>query len=100
MARQAQAAQQWAEIVAEAEAAGVPHAEVALKHSLPALKYHLYKSRKSGATSRGPRLLPVRLGDEPLMVDAHVGAVRLSFPEGCSPSYVAAVLAALQKASC
>lgn len=98
MARQA--SERWASIVTEAETAGIPHSEVALKHrvTLSALKYHVYKARKSGGARL--RLLPVRMGDEPTMLHAHVGAVRLSFPEGCSPSYVAALLTALSKAAC
>jgi hypothetical protein len=92
----------WAEIVAEAEAAGVPHAEIALKHrvSVPALKYHLYKSRRDGGAEARPRLLPVRLGNEPAMLQAQYGAIRLTFPEGCSPAYVAALLTALSKTAC
>jgi hypothetical protein len=101
MARRAPA--YWAEIVAEAEGSGVSHAEIAVKHrvSLSALKYHIYKSRKSERAPAGrPRLLPVRFAAEPMMLQAQVGAVRLSFAEGCAPSYVAALLTALSKASC
>jgi hypothetical protein len=95
-----QGSERWASIVAEAETPGVHHADIALKYrvSLSALKYHLYKARH--ARSVVPRLLPVRIGGEPLLLQAQVGAVRVSFPEGCSPSYVAALLAALAKAAC
>ena len=98
MARQA--AERWASIVAEAETPGAHHAEVALKHrvSLSALKYHVYKARRGRAVT--PRLLPVRIGTDPLLLQAQVGAIRVSFPEGCNPSYVAALLAALAKAAC
>jgi len=96
MARQS--SERWAEIVADAEASGVSHAQVAAKHrvSLPALKYHLYRARKGN----GPRLLPVRVGAEPMLLQAQCGPVRVAFPEGCSPTYVAAVLAALAKIAC
>jgi hypothetical protein len=94
MARRAPA--YWAEV----ESSGAPHAEIAVKHrlSLSALKYHIHKSRKSERAPAGrPRLLPVRFAGEPMMLQAQVGAVRLSFSEGCSPSYVAALLTALSK---
>lgn len=99
-------AEQWAEIVAAAEQAGASHAEVAAKHrvSLSALRYHVYKARKSPDSKPGrPRLLPVRVGAAPAapaLLEAQVGAVRLRFAEGCNPSYVAAVLSALSDASC
>jgi hypothetical protein len=98
MARQS--SERWAEIVADAEATGAPHAQVAAKYrvSLSALKYHLYRSRK--VTGNGPRLLPVRVGAEPILLQAQCGPVRVAFPEGCSPTYVAAVLAALAKITC
>ena len=56
----------WAAIVAEAEAAGVPHTGIAAKHSVPvaALKYHIYKRRKTGGSKSVPRVLPVRIGDD------------------------------------
>ena len=93
--------ERWASIVAEAETPGVQHADVAQRHrvSLSALKYHVYKARRSGR-SNTPRLLPVRVRTEPVILQAQVGAVRVSFPEGCSPSYVAALLAALANAAC
>lgn len=100
------ASERWAKIVAEAEQAGVSHAEIASKYRVPlsTLRYHIYKGRKSTiAVAASPRLLPVRIEREPSPVStlqAHVGAVRVSFAEGCSPSYVAAVLSALSKASC
>jgi hypothetical protein len=96
-----QASERWASIVAEAETPGVHHADIALKHrvSLSALKYHVYKARRGGR-SAAPRLLPVRIGAEPPLLLAQVGAVRVSFPEGCSPSYVAALLTALAKTTC
>jgi transposase-like protein len=96
-----QTSERWASIVAEAETPGVHHADVALKHrvSLSALKYHVYKARR-GARSVVPRLLPVRIGTEPPLLQAQVGAIRVSFPEGCGPSYVAALLTALAKATC
>jgi transposase-like protein len=97
------AAVRWAKIVAEAEGAGASHASVASKYrvALSTLRYQIYKARKS--TGAVPRLLPVRIEHEPspiAMLEAHVGAVRVNFSEGCSPSYVAAVLSALSKASC
>jgi len=99
MARQA--SERWASIVAEAETPGVRHSDVALKHrvSLSALKYHVYKARRS---ERGavPRLLPVRLGAEPVLLQAQVGAIRVSFSEACSPAYVTALLTALGKTAC
>ena len=103
-----QTAERWAAIVAEAEQAGVPHAQVAARHrvSLPALKYHLYKTRRANANRgqpRPPRLLPVQTAFEPTeraMLQAEVGAVRLRFPEGCDPTYVAALLSELRKAAC
>ncbi|HKU40700.1 MAG TPA: hypothetical protein VJR89_21215 [Polyangiales bacterium] len=99
MARQA--SERWASIVAEAEAPGARHADIALKHrvSLSALKYHVYKARR-GESTVAPRLLPVRIGAEPALLQAQVGAIRVSFSEGCSPSYVAALLTALGKAAC
>jgi len=86
--------------VAEAETPGVRHSDVALKHrvSLSALKYHVYKARRGERAA--PRLLPVRIGAEPPLLQAQVGAIRLSFSEGCSPVYVAALLSALGKAVC
>ena len=47
-----------------------------------------------------PRLLPVRIGAKPALPQAQVGAIGVSFSEGCSPSYVAALLTALGKAAC
>jgi transposase-like protein len=96
-----QALERWAAIVAEAETPGVHHADIAVKHrvSLSALKYHVYKARR-GVRTAAPRLLPVRIEAEPVMLQVQVGAVRVSFPEGCSPSYVAALLTALAKATC
>jgi hypothetical protein len=96
-----QTSERWASIVEEAETPGIHHADVALKHrvSLSALKYHVYKARRGGR-SVAPRLLPVRIGAEPPLLQAQVGAVRLSFPEGCSPSYIAALLTALAQATC
>jgi hypothetical protein len=95
------AAERWTSIVAEAETPGVRHADVALKHrvSLSALKYHVYKARRGGRGG-APRLLPVRIGAEPPVLQAQVGAIRVSFSEGCSPVYVAALLTALGKAVC
>jgi hypothetical protein len=91
----------WAAMVAEAETAGVPHTEVAAKHgvTVAALKYHIYKRRKAGAKS-APRVLPVRIGDEPRGLLAEFGSVKLSFSENCDPAYVAAVLSALGKSAC
>lgn len=88
----------WTAIVAEAESAGVPHGEIAAKHgvSLPALKYHIYKARSAGGKQE-PRVLPVRVGDERRTFQVEIGALRLSFAEGCEPSYVAAVLNAIGK---
>ena len=100
------AAEHWAKIVAEAEQSGASHVEVASRHrvALSTLRYHIYKARKSAAIPvASPRLLPVRMEREPSamsMLHAHVGTVRVSFSEGCSPSYVAAVLSELSKASC
>jgi hypothetical protein len=90
----------WAAIVTEAETTGVPHGEIAKKHgvTLPALKYHLYKSRGRGESkAQSPRVLPVRVDAAPATVEAEFGAVRVSFRDGCDPGYVAAVLAALGK---
>jgi hypothetical protein len=91
----------WAAIVAEAETAGIPHTEVAAKHgvTVAALKYHVYKRRKSGSKP-GPRVLPVRIGDERRGLLAEFGNVKLSFGDGCDPAYVAAVLNALGKSAC
>jgi len=99
MARQSSG--RWAEIVAEAEASGVPQAQVALKYhvSLPALKYHLYRARRT-VGSPPPRLLPVQLGYDRILLQAQCEPVGLAFPEGCSPAYVAAVLGALAKITC
>ena len=100
------AAERWAQIVAEAERAGASHAEVASKYRVPlsTLRYQIYKARRStAAAAASPRLLPVRIEHDrsPISIlHAHVGAVRLSFAEGCSPSYLAALLSALGKASC
>jgi hypothetical protein len=100
------AAGRWGKIIAEAEQAGASHAEVASKYrvALSTLRYHIYKARQSAvAAAATPRLLPVRVEREPSPIStlhAHVGAVRVSFAEGCSPSYVADVLSALIKASC
>jgi transposase-like protein len=101
MARRA--AEHWADIVAEAEQAGVSHAQVALKHrvSLSTLRYHVYKARRGGASKpSAPRLLPIRVDADATVLEAQVGAVRLRFAEGCNPSYVAAVLSALSNAPC
>ncbi|HEY3500010.1 MAG TPA: hypothetical protein VGK73_35215 [Polyangiaceae bacterium] len=72
--------------------------------ALSTLRYHIYKARKSATIPvASPRLLPVRIEREPSpisMLHARVGAVRVSFSEGCSPSYVAAVLSELSKALC
>lgn len=95
------ASERWASIVAEAETPGVRHVDIALKYrvSLSALKYHVYKARR-GERTAAPRLLPVRIGTEPALLQAQVGAIRVSFSEGCSPSYVAALLTALGKTAC
>lgn len=84
--------------MAEAEKAGLPHTEIAARHgvSLPALKYHIYKARNAG-TKAEPRVLPVRMADERRTFQVELGAVRLSFAEGCEPAYVAAVLSAVGK---
>jgi hypothetical protein len=74
---------------------------VEVRVPLSTLRYHIYKACRVAAAS--PRLRPVRIEREPMsssMLQAHVGAVRVSFAEGCSLSYVAAVLSALSKASC
>ena len=99
MARQA--AERWTSIVAEAEIPGVRHADIGLKHrvSLSALKYHVYKARR-GERTVAPRLLPIRSGAEPALLQAQVGAIRVSFSESCSPLYVAALLTALGKTAC
>jgi hypothetical protein len=49
--------ERWASIVAEAEATGARHADIALKYrvSLSALKYHVYKARR-GERTVVPRL--------------------------------------------
>lgn len=87
--------------MAEAETPGVRHSDVALKHrvSLSALKYHVYKARR-GERGTAPRLLPVRIGAEPPVLQAQVGTIRVSFSESCSPAYVAALLGALGKTVC
>ena len=80
-----QTAERWTSIVAEAEIPGAHHADIALKHrvSLSALKYHVYKARHGRAVT--PRLLPVRIGGETLLLQAQVGAIRVSFPRGAPP---------------
>jgi hypothetical protein len=97
-----QDAESWAAIVAEAEAAGVPHGEIAKKHGvkLATLKYHVYKSRSVAAktTQQTPRVLPVRVvGEASASVEAQFGSVRVSFRDGCEPAYVVAILSALGK---
>ena len=90
----------WAELVAEAETAGLPHTVVAAKHrvSPAALKYHIYKTRNAGAKVEAPRLLPVRTTGERRTFEVVLGALRLSFAEDCDPAYVAAVVSAVGKA--
>jgi len=93
--------ERWAEIVAEAETAGISQAAVAARHrvSVSALRYQVYKAR--GARGNGaPRLLPVRVSEERLTLQAQCGVIRLAFPEGCDPAYVASILAALSKLTC
>lgn len=93
-------AESWAAIVAEAETAGVPHRQIAEKHgvTLATLKYHLYRSRAAKHEQGAPRLLPVAVkAAASSSVEAQVGAVRVTFSDGCDPQYVAAVLSALAK---
>ncbi|HYJ10335.1 MAG TPA: hypothetical protein VEX18_15030 [Polyangiaceae bacterium] len=101
MARVAQRPEFWAIVVAEAQAGGQTLEQVAAKHSVtePALKYHLYKSRRATAkpSARGPRVLPIRVERESAAVEVQFGSLQLSFRDGCDPAYVAAVLSALGK---
>ena len=100
MARE-QRAEFWAAVVAEAQAGGASHAEIAAKHGVTeaALKYHFYKARRSGKRPAVPRVLPVRVkGESPsALIEAEFRGVRVSFREGCEPAYIAAVLGALGK---
>ena len=90
----------WAAVVAEAQAGGASHAEIAAKHGVTeaALKYHYYKARKT-VRRAATRVLPVRVkGEVPsALIEAEFRGVRVSFREGCEPAYIAAVLGALGK---
>jgi hypothetical protein len=88
-------------VVAEAQAGGQTLEQVAAKHSVTeaALKYHLYKTRRATArpSTRGPRVLPVRVERQSAVVEAQFGPLQVSFCDSCDPAYVVAVLGALAK---
>lgn len=99
MAKAARRPEFWAAIVAEAQAGGAPHAEIAAKHGVTesAFKYHFYKARKQPATAKRVPVLPVRVSDEARLISVELGgSLRLRFAEGCDPAYVAALVAKLR----
>jgi hypothetical protein len=62
MAKAARRPEFWTAVVAEAQAGGAPHAEIAAKHGVSeaAFKYHFYKARKQPATAKRVPVLPGR----------------------------------------
>lgn len=100
MAKAAERPEFWAAVVAEAQAGGASHADIAAKHGVTeaALKYHYYKARKPGKSTKRVPVLPVRLGDqEQRQMSVELGpSLRVRFAEGCDPSYVAALVAKLR----
>jgi transposase-like protein len=99
MAKAAQRPEFWAAVVAEAQAGGASHAEIAAKHGVTeaAFKYHFYKASKRPATAKHVPVLSVRVGDEARLISVELGgSLRLRFAEGCDPGYVAALVAKLR----
>lgn len=99
MAKAAQRPEFWAAVVAEGQASGASHAEIAAKHGVTeaAFKYHFYKARKQPATAKRVAVLPVRVGDEARLISVERGgSLRLRFAEGFDPGYVAALVAKLR----
>jgi transposase-like protein len=100
MAKVAQRREFWAAVVAEAQAGGASHADIAAKHGVTeaALKYHFYKARKPRTAAKRVPVLPVRLGDqEPRQMSVELGpSLRVRFAEGCDPAYIAALVTKLR----
>lgn len=101
MAQTRKGAEFWSKIVAEATSSGGTRAAVAARHgiSVAALNYHLHKARRNGPGSEQSApavMLPVRVtatrSRHSIELELSDG-VRLRFPEGCDPAYVAELVA-------
>jgi len=107
MANKRRSREFWEQVVDAFESGAATQKQLAHRHrvSVSAVQFWIYRLRREGKKRRkpsrkaSPQLLPVRVSELPVatrLIEVQVEQLRMRFPEGTTPRYLAEIVQAMR----